>query len=227
MALSRSITSLVVDPLGQVTQDFLTHSQKGWADLHMQLRYGAAPPLAEDPADHPAVLCHNHLRNEYTAIRSWFDSSGKLVPLLMSKHLAKELSGPLGNGISWDFKASGDPEPLMMQFKATLIACRRTWESKANQGGKELDSGSLMMGGLARLARSAFAARAEIHNWHEITEKKVSVTGAELARRWIATQTFVFLLRAGAQEDWAWSTSKAREVFGSIDTDRAPTPATD
>lgn len=219
MALSRSITSLIADEQGMILKDFLGTSTKDWAVTHMQLRYGAAPPLASDPADHPARLCYQHLLTEYDSLRKWFDNEGKLSPLIMSRYLSRNQVGPIRDGIGWDFQMNGDPEPRMLQFKGTLIACRRSAELKPV--GQKLDCGSAEMGSLAKLVRSAYAARAEVHTWGTLSEGKGDdkrmVPGADLSRRWVAWRTYNFLIRFGAEDDWAWQIAKCRDVFGEVD----------
>ena len=223
MALTKSITSLVADEDGNIATDFLARSDTSWAEEHMTRRYGAPPPEEDDPPDHPARLCYDHLRSEFMAIRNgWFDDRGKLSPLLMSRHLSKAFSGPAGNGIGWDFQPNGEPEPRMLQFKGTLIGCRRAAELRlrATKRPKE-DCGSAEMGGITRLVRSAFMARAEVHDWRPCTEGKgdtaVTIQGGEMARRWVSYRTFVFLLQAGAEADWAWSAARCRDAFGHAD----------
>lgn len=220
MALSKSITSLITDNEERISRDFLSYSPVRWAEEHMRRRYSATPPESTDPPDHPAVLCYQHLLAEHTAVKGWFDDEGRLSPLLMSKHLARAYSGSISNGVGWDFYPNGEPNAHMLQFKGTLISCRRALELRAVKGSK-LDCGSLEIGGIAKLVRSAYAARAEIHTWQPQVEgrgeNKRTVTGAELARRWVSFRSFCFLLSGGAEPEWAWGVSKAQDVFGRID----------
>lgn len=219
MALSRSITSLIADEHNMILKEFLGVSDTEWAVKHMQLRYGAAPPLDTDSPDHPARLCYQHLLYEYNALRKWFDNEGRLSPLIMNRYLARNTVGPIRDGIGWDFQMSGDPDPRMLQFKGTLISCRRSAELKPQ--GQKLDCGSAELGSLSRLVRSAYSARAEIHTWNMITEGKGDakriVDGAVLSRRWVAFRTYNFLIRFGAEDEWAWQVAKCRDVFGDID----------
>jgi hypothetical protein len=223
MALTKSITALITDENGMMTKEFLAMKPEDWASEHMQRRYNAAPPSVGDAPGHMARVCYEHLLHEYRSVRKWFGDDGKLSPLLMSRHLAQLSDGPVGDGMGWDFTPNGDVEPRMIQFKGTLISCQRTLELRADTQMK-LDSGSLELGGIVKLVRSAYGTRAEVHTWPTQTvgkgDEAYSLSGAEVARRWVAYRTFVFLIRLGASEDWAWDSSRCRECFGPHDASR-------
>lgn len=220
MTLSKSITSMIADASGNISQSFLSYSAEQWATDHMRRRYSATPPLDEDPPDHPAVLCYHLLLSEYSAVKTWFSAQGQLSPLLMSRHLAHIYIGSLGDGFGWDFRPNGEPEPNMLQFKGTLIHCRRSLELRAGRQTKK-DCGSLEIGATAKLVRSAYTARSSAHAWTSQIEGKGDakrvVQAAELSRRWVAFRSYSFLIQAGAEEGWAWGASKCQEVFGKVD----------
>jgi hypothetical protein len=211
MTLSVSITALIADEQGHMSRDFMECSQRRWVEDHMLRRYNATPPLNTDAPEHPARRCAQHLEGEYTSLRRWFDAEGKLSPLLMSRHLSQCFSGPAGDGIGWDFLPGGDPDVRMLQFKGTLINCRRIMELKGRS--EKLDCGSGELGGIARLVRSAYQSRAEGHLWKPAGDQAAEV----IAKRWVSYRTFVFLLHVGAEPDWAWGTSRCRENFGVAD----------
>lgn len=221
MALSRSITSLITDGRGYATQEFLAISPDKWADTQMGLRYGQTK-LETDPIDHFTTLCWDYLRSEYRALRSWFQDDGKLSPLLQSKFLATKLSGPLGNGIGWDFKPNGDPEPRMLLFKGTLISAQRSAELLPKES---RNSGNMQFGGIVKIVRSAFTSRAELHSWRAQTTladgtDKVQYSGADMSRRWVSFRTYTFLVNVGADPVWAWEASRCKALFGPIDEER-------
>ncbi len=221
MALTRSITSLITDGRGYATQDFLACTPEKWADEHMAERYGQTR-LVKDASDHFAVLCWDYLREEYRSLRSWFTDDGKLSNLLQSKFIHTKLSGPLGLGIGWDFKPNSDPSENMLQFKGTLIAAIRAAEMIPPRA---RTSGSIQFGGIVKIIRSAYTARAEIHSWRPSTEvlegkESVKYSGADLSRRWVAFRTNTLLIQLGADSAWAWEASRCKALFGCVDEER-------
>lgn len=223
MALSRSITALITDGTGHATTEFLAKFPEEWAREHIQRRYGAAPPTEDDPDGHIVRLCFNFLVEEYRALRSWFTDDGKLSNLLQGRFL-DQMSGPIGAGIGWDFKPNGDPEPRMLQFKGTLISCARSAELIPPH---QRNSGAIQLGGIVRLVRGAYTARAELHNWksqmrmekdEEGRQREVVVVdGERLAQRWVAFRTHTFMIGLGADPMWSWDASRCRQIFGSVD----------
>lgn len=221
MALTRSITSLITDEgTGHARKDFLASNAEVWAQTHMAQRYGASAPLESDGLNHISRLCYEYLQDEYRALRGWFTDEGKLSPLLQSKFLSTRLSGPLGDGIGWDFKQNGDPEPQMLQFKGTLISATRSAELLPVDA---RNSGNMAFGGIVRLVRTAYTARAAMHSWRAIMKKapegheEVDVDGAELSRRWVAFRTYNFMVELGAEPVWAWEASRCKSSLGAVD----------
>lgn len=219
MTLSRSVTSLISDGQGNILRDFLQKTPEQWADEHMVRRYGAAPPRDDDSDDHFARLCYDFLVKEYKTLRGWF-TDGKLSRMMMSRAVSNHVTGCIGNGIGWDFKRDGDPEPRMLQFKGTMISACRAAELKI-QDPRVADCGSLEIGGLAKLVRAAYESRAMIHTWLTVEEgsgqNKRVVSSDTIAKRWVAFRTYNFLLRYNSDPDFAWGASRAQAVFGAID----------
>ena len=221
MALTKPLTSLITDGNGIALTSFLASTSEKWADEHLSLRYGQVR-LSTDNQDHFASLCWEFLKQEYIALRAWFQPDGKLSPLLQSKFLNTKLSGPLGTGIGWDFKSDGTPEPRMLLFKGTLIAAQRAAELLPIE---QRNSGSMQFGGLIKIVRSAYTARAEVHSWRAQTiiengKEKIQYPGSEMSRRWIAHRSFTFLISVGAEPVWAWEASKCKTLFGPVDEER-------
>jgi len=221
MALTRSITSLITDGKGFATKEFLVISLEQWANTQMGQRYGQTH-LETDDNTNFATLCWRYLKEEYRALRSWFQDDGKLSPLLQSKFLSTKLSGPLGNGIGWDFKPNGDPEPRMLQFKGTLISARRSAELIPQEN---RNSGNMQFGGIVKIVRSAYTARSELHSWRPVIlvnegKEKVQYSGADMSRRWVSFRTYTFLIDVGADPVWAWEASRCRALFGPVDEER-------
>lgn len=217
MALTRSITSLITDGRGYATQEFLACTPEKWADEHMAERYGQTC-LAKDPSEHFATLCWEYLREEYRSLRSWFTDDGKLSNLLQSKFVTTKLSGPVGLGIGWDFKPNGDPEPRMLQFKGTLVAAVRAVEVMPKD---TRNSGNMQFGGIVKIIRSAYTARAEIHSWRSQSgEGDAKFSGAEISRRWVSFRTYTMLIQIGADPVWSWEASRCKALFGPVDEDK-------
>lgn len=212
MALSKSITSLIAESNGAISQSFLALKAEEWAVDHMQRRYNAAPPNPGDTEDHPAKMCFTALVNEHHIVRRWFTSEGQLSPLMMAQSLARQLAGgSIGNGYGWDFLPTGDPDPSMLQFKGMLIAMHRVLELKPRS--QKLEQGGAEIGGVAKLVRSAYMTRAETHPWTAVGD----VSAADVSRRWVSFRTYNFLVRSGVEPEWAWGMAKCRDVFGTID----------
>lgn len=221
MALTRSITSLITDDTGHATQDFLSCTPERWADIQMANRYGQMC-LSTDGDNHFARLCWQYLCEEYKSLRAWFTVEGRLSSVLQSKFLMSRLSGPVGDGIDWDFKPNGDPEPRMLQFKGTLIAAQRAAELIPAEG---RNSGNMQFGGLVKIIRSAYSARAEIHSWRPVSgEGDVKYSGTDMSRRWVSHRTNILLTRLGAPPGWSWEASRCRALFGPIDEERMTLP---
>lgn len=221
MALTRSLMALITDGTGHATTEFLGHSPDSWATAHIQRRYGAAPPSEEDPPDHIAHQCFEFLRDEYRILRGWFTEDGTLSPLLQSRFLDQKI-GPLRDGIGWDFRPNGDPEPRMLQFKGTLISCAR---SAALIPPERRNSGVIQLGGIVRLVRGAYTARAELHPWRAIYKEEgghevLVWDGEQLAQRWAAMRSYTFMVRLGADPSWAWEACRCKQLFGDVDDQR-------
>ena len=132
--------------------------------------------------------------------------------MLQSAFMVNKLHGPIGDGLGWDFRPNGDPEPRMLLFKGTLISVTR---SAALIAENQRNRGSMQFGGLSTLVRSAYVERATLHTWRG--DEALKIDGAEMSRRWVAHMTYTFLLRLGAEREWAWDASKCRKVFGPVD----------
>lgn len=219
MAATRSILALITDNAGGATKDFLLKTPEQWANEQMNQRYtqGVMP---DDRVDSFPHFCFVHLLEEYAAMRAWFDDAGKLNPMLQSASLVNRLSGPIGDGIGWDWKQNGDPEHRMRMFKGMLIAVCRT---AALIPFSDRNSGNMQFGGLATLIRSAYTERASIHRWNGIDGKgdTPAISGADLSRRWVAHMSYTFLINLMADRKWAWDVSKCKAIFGPIDEDRS------
>jgi hypothetical protein len=213
MAINRSILSLVTDGLGHATTDFLTLSPAEWADRQMALRYSQSKLPGDEPGDFP-YLCWDHLAQEYLAIRTWFDAGGKLNPMLQSASMSNRLSGPIGDGIGWDWKTSGDPDVRMMLFKGPLIAA---WRAGSMIPKRDRNSGNMQLGGLATIVRGAYTERAKIHRWSDTASEDGAIKGDLMSRRWVAFRTYTFLMNLCADPKWSWEVSKCKSVFGPIE----------
>ena len=214
MALTRSLTALITDGTGHATTQFLGYSPQEWATEHIQRRYGAAPPTEDDPEDHVVRRCFEFLEDEYRILRGWFTDDGRLSNLLQSRFLDRK-PGPLGDGIGWDFKPNGDPEPRMLQFKGTLISCARSAELIPLE---RRNSGVIQLGGLVRLVRGAYAARAELHHWNALYKnEELLYDGEQLSQRWAAFRSYTFMVGLRVDPSWAWDASRCRQIFGPVD----------
>jgi len=211
MALNRTVLSLVSDGQGHIDAGFAATSPEEWAHAQMRLRYGHAL-LDEDDAYSFPRQCFDSLVAERKALSSWFDDCGRLSPLLQSAFLLNRFSGPVGDGIGWDFRPNGDPEPRMLLFKGTLIAVTR---SSALIPAEQRNRGNMQFGGLATMVRSAYTERAALHTWRG--DDTSGIDPADMSRRWVSHMTYTFLLRIGAEREWAWDASKCRKVFGPVD----------
>jgi hypothetical protein len=216
MALTRSILSLITDGDGKAKTDFLLLTPAQWADQQMLVRYSMGK-MATDSEDYFPYRCWETLCKEYLALRTWFSPDGTLQPLLQSAAITNRLSGPLGDGIGWDFKTNGDPDLRMTSFKTTLIAACRAAEGLP---AADRNSGNGQFGGLAMTIRNAYTERASIHRWVGVEDGDVKFTGADMSRRWAAHMTFTFIIRLGADRKWAWEASKCKTIFGPVDEER-------
>lgn len=217
MAFAGSITSQITDGKNHVTTEFLGMKPTDWADKHMVLRYRQAM-LDSDESTHFARRCWRNLCDEYTALRSWFTEDGAFSPLLHSRFLQMKLSGPIGDGIGWDFKPNGDPHPSMLQFKCQMICALRMIDLIPAEDRK---SGNAQFATALGAIRSAHMARASIHSWRPQKHSERDVTGAEMSRRWVAFQTFLYMQRAGADPGWSWEASRCFTDMGPVDEARA------
>lgn len=217
MSLTRSIAALITDGSGAATNEFLTTLPEHWASTQMGVRYGQIYTPLDGP-NHPATLCYKYLLDEYRALKGWFQNDNKFSALLSSRFLQNYMNRPLGDGIGWDFKTSGDPEPLMVSFKTQLISAHRAIEAMPSS--ERFDSGNMAFGGIRTLVRAAYTTRARMHSWRSRATDNKDYTGIEIQSRWISIQTFVFLIRAGIDPSWAWDSSKCKGLFGPFDEER-------
>jgi len=216
-----SILDLIATPDRVVRPAFLALSVKDWATQQMDLRYSSAPP-AEEPRegpDHPAWRCYHLLLAENKIYRSWITEEGLVSPLLMARSLGQLASLPVGDGFGWDFRTDGTPDQRMLQFKSTLVSCRRMAAIRVTDPSK-LDTGSIEVGGYSKLVRGAYQVRAGMMHW----ETKGALTGADVARRWVAFRVFVFLIRCGMEETLAWASARCRDAFGEMEGEANPEP---
>lgn len=189
-----------------------------WAISQMAARYGHTL-LPSDGVGHIATLCYEYLKEEHKVIRGWFQDDNKFSELLSSRFLNIYFNRPLGDGIGWDFKMSGEPEHLMVSFKAQLIAAQRALESIPVQ---EFNTGNPIIGGIRTMIRAAYTSRAKMHSW----KPKSVIKGKEyfsqdLSYRWVSVRTFVFLVKGGVDPIWAWECSKCEGSFGPFDEERS------
>ncbi len=216
MSIPGSITTQITDGKNHVTTEFLAMSPEQWADKHMVLRY-RQPALDTDGPDHFARRCWKMLCDEYAALRGWFTEEGVFSPLLHSRFLQMKLSGPIGDGIGWDFRPNGDPHPAMLQFKCQMICALRMIDLIPVDDRK---SGNAQFATALGAIRSAHMARASIHSWRPQPHSGKEIPGAEMSRRWVSFQTFTYMMRAGADPNWAWQASRCLTEMGPVDEDR-------
>ncbi len=217
MALTRSIAALITDGSGSATSEFLVSTPEHWAATQMSLRYGHMLLLSDGPT-HIASLCYQYLLDEHKALKGWFQSDNKFSALLSSRFLTTYFNKPLGDGIGWDFKASGEPESLMVSFKSQLLSAQRAVESIPLE---VRTSDNMILGGIRTMVRSAYTSRAKMHSWRPRSQiEKKEYSGTEMSVRWVAIQSFVFLIRAGINPSWAWESSKCKGLLGPFDEER-------
>lgn len=221
MPLTQPLLSLIADQDGTALTSFLTKSADEWATEHMARRYSQSPPTPEEGPRHMARRCYDHLKYEHGVIRGWFTDTRKFSLLLQSPFTAGLRKQPVGNGIGWDFRATGEAEPRMMQFKQALIYCQRAADQIPPD---DRTLGNLHFSGLVRLVRAAYRGRAELHNWRPVMGREgepardvVKLSGEELATRWVAFRSMAFMVQVGADPFVAWAASKCGKVFGPID----------
>lgn len=225
MAISLPIAALIADNDGLMLQVFVSSTPESWAHDHFLRRYGQAPPTADEMAN-PLSLsakCYRALLEEHSVLRGWFTPEGKLSPLQMAPFLASLRSKPVADGFGWDFTTAGDAQPLMQQFKGQLIFCQR---SALEVPATNRTQHNLQFAGVMRLVRSAYSGRAELHTWRPRLKRKdgrevVELTGAEVARRWVAFRSFVFMVQVGCDPFTSWLSCKCHDVFGHVDEDLA------
>ena len=223
MALTKSLFDLTATPCGGISKEFMAHTPTSWAQEHMYRRYGHAVPREGEGVNHPARLCFNHLMEEHRTIMSWFPQ-GVLSQLLMGRHMAGTKKGPLGAGYSWDFRANGDVEPAMLQFKAAMISATRAMEALPP---KHRVPENLTVSSMANLVRDAARTRANAHDWRSVEKvdrvsdeeaaTKLVLTGADLCSRWVALRTYNFLIDWIDDRGWCWIVSKCGTTFGPVD----------
>lgn len=223
MAISKPIAQLIADADGMALQSFLTATPESWAQEHFTRRYGQALPTDEEMAAQCswAAKCYRALIEEHAVLRGWFTTEGKLSPIQMAPFLASLPHKPVADGLGWDFTADGDAQPLMQQFKGQLIFCQR---AAFDVPASARTTHNLQFAGLMRLVRSAYGNRAELHSWRPRLKRKdgrdtVELTGAEVARRWVAFRSFTFMVQVGCDPFTSWLSCKCHDVFGHVDED--------
>lgn len=220
MALNRSISALITDGSGSATTEFLLMTPEQWAQNQMIIRYGQMHLPTDGPL-HIASLCCQYLKDEYRALKGWFQNDNRFSELLSSRFLSVQMNKPLGDGIGWDFKFSGEPEYLMISFKSQLIVAQRAIECIQPE---ELNSSNMVLGGIRTLVRAAFTSRAKLHSWRpQIVIEKKDYSGIDIKNRWISLRSFVFLVKAGIDPSWAWESSKCKGLLGPFDEERVIT----
>lgn len=214
MAFTKTIQALIMDE-GKATEEFLAFKPKDWAKDQMAERYGHLLKDT-DGANSIPYLCFEHLKREYRALLTWFNPNNEFVPTLQSAFMAQRVSGPLGDGIGWDFKPNGDPCQEMLIFKNTLMSVWRAAEAVPPQ---QRVSGNPRFGGMATLIRSAYEERAKLHRWTPCRDPKWAIlTGADISARWVAHSTFVFLLQLGVDKRFAWEAARCQKLYGPYDS---------
>lgn len=219
MAAALTILGLISEQ-NHATVAFLTATAEQWADAQMLLRY-RIPTGPTDPADHFAKRCWEKLKEEYRVLRTWFLEDGSFSPLLHSRFMSTLNSGPIGDGIGWDYGKGGEIDQGMLRFKCAVLAATRAAEAIRPEDRDAV--GTPLLGSAMRMIRSAYYERAAMHRWRPFMQGgKQLFSGTEMSDRWVAFRTYSFLLRFGAEHAWAWETSKAKAVFGPTDEEQSP-----
>jgi hypothetical protein len=207
MPFSQPILRLISDSSGSARTDFLQCPAADWAERNMRLRYGACGPEEGEPATSFVSKCWAHLLEEHRTLRTWFTDDGKLSTLLQTKFNPFRSTGPLGDGVGWDFDGNGDPLSGMVSFKTMLLSAWRLADAVAR---KRRNASDMQFATALRLVRTGYTTRAGIHTWRDTA----------LAQRWIAYQTLTFLLAFDADPSWAWDAAKMKTWFGPTDDER-------
>lgn len=210
------ITTLIASADGTIRPDFAASSPDDWAASQMFKRYNQVVSDSDGPGDFPRI-CFEKLRDERVSLSTWFnEADGKLSPTLQSVFMVNRLAGPIDDGIGWDFRPDGSPEQRMLVFKGTLLA---VWRAAGLIAPKDRTVGNMQFGGLATLVKSAYTERAKLHTWrgYQPENDPRRFTGLEMSHRWVAHRSFLFLLRMGAPERWAWEISGSLKAFGPFE----------
>lgn len=210
-----NIRALIATTDGTIKPEFASVTPEAWAQQQMLARYNQIVTDQDGPNDFPQQ-CFEKLLEERSALSTWFDDAGHLSPTLQSVFMMNRLSGPIEDGLGWDFRPDGSPEPRMLVFKGTLMA---VWRSSQLIQPKDRTGGNMQFGGLATLVKSAYTERARLHSWrnYDPTNDSRRFTGAEMSQRWVAYRSFLFLLRIGASDRWAWEISGCHKLCGPVD----------
>lgn len=210
-----TIKSLISNEEGYILPSFAATTPEQWAEQQMMARYNQVINAKDAEGSFPR-LCYEKLKEEREALSTWFDDKGKLSPTLQTIFMTNRLSGPIDDGLGWDFTPDGSPEYRMLVFKGTLLA---VWRSAHLMPLKDRHGGSMQFGGLATLSKSAYAERARLHNWrgYRPDNDNRSFNGEEMGLRWAAYRSFLFLLSLGTNPRWAWEASGAFKCFGPVD----------
>lgn len=178
---------------------------QAWAAQQFQRRYNQAPPQPGEIGF--PLLVFNKLNAEFTMLRSWFQSDGRLSMLLVSQSTVKLRNPVLGSGISVDFKVDLSINQHVIEFKGHLVALSRMLALHTSKSPARLAP-------LTAMVCSAYRARAEGHDWKNIPGR---YSGEDLALRWAAHKSYAFMLGVGADADWAWAACGCLAAFGPAD----------
>jgi hypothetical protein len=211
---ANTLQALIADVEGNARIDFMTSTPENWADLNMARRYSTQRLETDDSNSFPA-LCWNKLCDEYLLLRNWFTPDGKLSLTLNSASVQHNVTGPIGDGMCFDFRADGVINPRILYYKSVLIAASR---AASLLSPSDRHSGNAQFGGLIKFISGAYTSRAEVHRWLTVNLNGIVYPPSEMSRRWVAMQTYSFMLRLGADNrKWAWEASRCLSVFGPFD----------
>lgn len=198
---------------GRITTEFLAMTPDEWATRQFLARY-QVDILPTEIGRHFARRCWEYLTEEYSALRAWFTDDGSLSTMLASRFLDLRLTGPIEDGIGWDFTKNGEPNIQIIQFKAQTIMGLRMLNLVPDV---DRNSGNPQFAICFNLLKTAYTARAAAHRWRPTL---TGISGADLSRRWVAWKVFNHMLVTGCDPDWAWQASKCLSEFGPTDEDR-------
>src|SRR4029077_895309 len=153
-----SVTAFIA-PDGHVTNEFLAMTPEQWAESQFKMRYRTVI-LPTEVGDHFARKCWDYLLEEYSALRSWFMEDGALSKLLSNRTFEIRRSGPIGDGIGWDFDMNNEPNSTMITFKSQVMCAIRAVEAMP---AKERIPGNPVYSIQFERLKTHYPARAEFH----------------------------------------------------------------